>query len=550
MAGQGRAGGAVGRGSRSTARARPWVYGLLLTGLAVVAAWRIVAIAEADRTAASDPSHALRWKPGHPQALLTLAEQQLAEGRIDEAQASARRLLAAEPLEGRGFVILAQAEALRGQRRAAAGLYAIAARRRPRDLRAHAWLAEDFLVAGRHADALKHIDAILRVAPWQAGTVLPWLTRLAADPAFAGALARRLQSHPQWRPHLLSMLHGETDPRASDALMSALSRLGDLSESEAGEWIAQLLRQGRWTKAYGVWASRLEPKRDTLAMVFNGDFETPVAGPGFDWHRPAIAGVSTELVPAPGASGRVAHAVFRGRAVAQVNLEQPLLLAPGRYRFSARMRARALRSDSGLEWSLTCDGLAEPIAASERLAGSFEWREVSMEATVSHGCLGQWLRLRNPASSGLTQQISGEVWFDDVALQPQNERHGPAPGAASPVATDGVMRVGGAVLRVERGRTMVSRGSGFAAVEALTTLAVGDRVMVLDGSIASLDYGKGCRLRLSAADVHVVVASCPARSTDTDASTPVDAAQLAAKLDVARSILQDMDPRPPIPAGR
>lgn len=551
MVGERRSGGApFGHHMRTANRARTWACGLLLSGMALVAAWHIVAIAEADRTAASDPSHALRWRPGHPQALLNLSEQHLAGGRIDEAQASARRLLAVEPLEGRGFIILAQAEALRGQHHAAGVLYAIAARRSPRDLRSHAWLVEDFLVTGRYDEALDHIDVILRVAPWQASNILPWLTRLAADPAFAAALARRLHSHPSWRTHLLSMLHSEADPPASDAVFSAMSRLGDLSDREAAEWVAQLIRQGRWSKAYSVWASRLEPRPEKLAMVFNGDFEAPITGSGFDWRRAAVAGVSTELVAAPGTSGRVVHAVFRDRAVAQVDLEQPLLLAPGSYQFSARMRVRILRAETGLEWTLTCDGQAVPIAVSERIAGNFEWREVRMQVTVPQGCLGQWLRLRNPALSGVSQVMSGELWLDDVALQSHSERNGRETDAAPPVPELGARPAGGVVLRVDRGRILVSRGGGFAAVEDLTTLTAGDRVMVLDGALASLDYGEGCRRRLSAVDVHVVVAGCPALSTVADASAPVDAARLAATLDVGKAILQDMAPRPLVPAGR
>ena len=401
-------------------RARFWLLALVLMGLGVFAAYRIIAITQADRWAGKNPEVALQWMPRHPQALLTLAERQLAAGRIDEARATARRLLAVEPLEGRGFRVLAEAAAQQGHRAQALVLYRIAARRSPRDTPTRAWLTEHFLVTGDYPAALEQIDILLRTSPNQGATLLPLLAQLAVDPVFAADLVRVLQRRPQWRPGLLSTLQHAKDPRAADTVMFALRREGGLSEQEFDEWIAYLLRQGRWGEAYSRWAGTVDLKGGVLPLVYNGQFEQPVTGRGFDWRMPRIPGVSVEFVPDRSAKGLSAHAAFRGRPVPQVNLEQLLLLAPGAYRFSARVRADALRSDRGLEWSVACAGQAEPLATSERLEGTFGWRTVSMDMIVPvTDCPGQWLRLRNPAPSGSAQQVSGDIWFDDVAIQPQ-----------------------------------------------------------------------------------------------------------------------------------
>ena len=402
---------------------RAWLLALLLIAGGLFAAYRIVAVTQADRWALEDPQRALQWVPRHPMALLNLAGQQLHAGRVDDAQSTARRLLAVEPLEGCGFRILAEAAALQGDDDKALALYRIAAQRSPRDVPTSAWLTEHFLVAGDYPAALEQIDVILRTSPSYGATLLPLMAKLALDPVFAADLARVLEQRPRWRSRLLSTLHRSDDPRAADAVMSALRSEGGLSEAEFDEWIAYLLRQNRWGEAYSRWASSIDIEGGKLPLVYNGRFEQPVSGRGFDWRMTRIPGVSLEFVPDRSATGLSAHASFRGRPVPQVNLEQPLLLAPGEYRFTARMRADALRSDRGLEWNITCAGSAGSLASSDQVEGTFGWRTVGMDVTVPvTNCHGQWLRLRNPAPKGSAQQVSGDVWFDDVTIEPRINR--------------------------------------------------------------------------------------------------------------------------------
>jgi tetratricopeptide (TPR) repeat protein len=389
----------------------------VLVGFGLFAAWRIVAIAGADRWAHTDPAHALQWIPDHPQALLALAERQLAAGDVDAAAASARQLLAAAPLEGRAFRILAAITAGKGDAARALALYRIAERRSPRDTATRAWLFEHALRAGDYPAALAQVDALLRTSPKQGPVLLPMLARMAANPDFANALAQLLARRPPWRTPFLSTLQRSGDPRATDAVLSALRSEGGLQGTEFDDWIATLIRQGRWNEAYARWAGTLDLADRGLPLIYNGGFSQPPGGRGFDWRVLRIPGVSIEFEPDDDAGGFVAHATFRGRQVPQVNLEQPLLLAPGRYRFSARVRAASLRSERGLEWSVTCLGQRAPLAASGPIDGSFGWREVEMEIVVPEaGCPGQWLRLRNPVPAGSIQRVSGELWFDDVAL--------------------------------------------------------------------------------------------------------------------------------------
>jgi tetratricopeptide (TPR) repeat protein len=399
--------------------ARGWLPVAVLLAFVLFAAWRIVVIAGADNLADADPDRALHWLPDHPRALLALAERQLAADDVFIAADSARRLLAAAPLEGRAFRVLAEAASMQGDADRALVLYRIAERRSPRDLRTRAWLFEHALRAGDYPAALVQVDALLRTSPKQGRVLLPMLGQMAADPDFADALARLLATRPPWRGSLLSTLQRGKDPQATDAVLSALHREGGLDDAEFDGWIATLLRQERWGEAYGRWAGTLDLSDGVLPLVYNGGFAHAPSGRGFDWRTLRIPGVSIEFVPDRGADGLVAHTTFRGRAAPQVNLEQPLLLGPGSYRFSARVRAASLRSERGLEWTITCLGQRQPLAISEPLEGSFGWRQVEMDVVVPDSdCEGQWLRLRNPVPAGSIQRVRGEIWFDDVAMEP------------------------------------------------------------------------------------------------------------------------------------
>ena len=403
-------------------RQRKSIHVLLAAALlvgAVLAGWRVLSLQQADRWADKDPARALQWRADHPFALRRLAEQQLAAGKIDEASATARHLLRVEPLEGRGFRLLAEAAVHQGDLAQAQALYEIAARRSPRDVRTRAWLIEHSLVAGDYPAALQQVDALLRTSPGQSGVLMPLLAKLAADPTFATALAHTLTTRPPWRGGMLASLQQAEDPRSADQVLSALRSEQGLSDEEFDQWIASLIHQGRWGEAYSRWASTLQLDNGALPLIYNGQFEHLPTGRGFDWRLLRIPGVSLDFQADPDAEGQVARAVFRGRPVAQVNLEQPLLLGPGRYRFSAQMRAQALRSERGLEWAITCLGQPEPLATSPPLQGTFDWRSIEMDVVVPDtDCPGQWLRLRNPVPAGSIQQVSGELWFDDVAIQP------------------------------------------------------------------------------------------------------------------------------------
>ena len=399
---------------------RSSVMALLLAVLAV-AGWRTWTMMQADAAVArGDVAEALRWRPRHPEALLGQASQRLVVGDLGGARASARRLLAEEPAEGRAYRVLAQVAVAEKQDDHARTLYRIAARRAPRDLPSRAWLAQDALLRGDHVEAMAQIDRVLSLSPGAAASVFPVLVQLAGDPAFVEALADTLRHRPGWRPGLLAALRDPQagNPANADAVLGALQRRGGLDAEESAAWIESLLRDGRWGEAYARWAAPQVAGGRPLALLYNGDFAQAPGGQGFDWRQPPVAGAILQFEAAAGDAGRSLHARFLGRRIAGPLLEHALLLAPGDYRLGFRRRLDGLRSDNGLQWTLACAGQgSQLLARSQPLAGSRGWQAEQMAFTVpATGCIGQWLRFGNAGNTAAGQLVSGDLWIESMAI--------------------------------------------------------------------------------------------------------------------------------------
>lgn len=394
--------------------------GLVLVLLAL-AAWRNVGQMQAEALAEDQPERALAWRPQDPGALQALAERQLAAGDAAAAQATARRLLAAEPMHGPAYRLLAQAAERAGQADRLPALYALAARRAPRDIPTRAWLAQHHLTQGDFPQALEHIDRMLRLDPQRAPAIQRALVQLAQDPGFAEALAAALRQDPPWRGGVLSALgHPKTGhPGAAGQVMQALQDQGGLSAQEYAGWLDSLIAQGRWGEAYARWAAQVPKPGGQLPLIYNGGFEQPPSGAGFDWRVRRVPGVLVAFEQVAGTQGNAAHLQFLGRRTPGAGLEQALILSPGRYTLELRQRAEGLRSGLGLQWQVGCVGKGGVIGRSEPVEGSFGWQAMETQVTVpTAGCPGQWLRLVNPVGGGGAQQVAGQLWVDNVTMRP------------------------------------------------------------------------------------------------------------------------------------
>lgn len=393
---------------------------IAIIGIAILGwvGWTIVQVTRADALAHDDPEAALRIDADHPEALLRLARQQLGAKDYDAATATARHLLNVEPGQGNAFAVIALAAAGRGDADAQA-LTGIALRRAPRnlDIRTQAMVAA--LQKGDLDEAVRQLDAMLRLSPKRGTILFPAMAAQAIDPGFAAVLASTLARSPPWGPAFLAVLGSRGSQEAVDRIYSGLKEHGALSEAEVRLWLDRKLEDGRWGEAYAHWVGTLPQQPGTLSPVHDGGFENDPTSLGFDWRKGNVAGVFSSLEATPGASGtRAAHFHFIGRPTAGGDLRQALFLAPGRYALSLRAKAEFLHSDQGLQWIIRCQG-GPVVATLGPIEGSFDWRAMSVAFAVpSEQCPGQWLELQNPAVTGSAQQVTGDLWIDDIAIAP------------------------------------------------------------------------------------------------------------------------------------
>ncbi|MFO1453439.1 MAG: hypothetical protein U1F19_04015 [Lysobacterales bacterium] len=142
----------------------------------------------------------IRWqvwsgRPADPVARLQLTEQQRTGQDLASAAQTARQLLAHEPLSGQAFRELGMISDQRGDRAQAKKLFDIAARRAPRDLPTHAWLAQYTLRQHDYPGAMQQFDIVFRQAPERLARLAPALVQMAKEPTFADALAASLRTN-------------------------------------------------------------------------------------------------------------------------------------------------------------------------------------------------------------------------------------------------------------------------------------------------------------------------------------------------------------------
>lgn len=396
-----------------------------LAPLLALAAWRILSLGLADHYADAQPERALRWQPDHPEALIRAAEQALNDpAGLDRASALARRAATANPLDGRPYRILGAVAEQRGDTDRATQLYTLAVRHSPRDLPSLAWLMRHRLLEGRIDEGLTYLDAQLRVQPNLAGTLFP--TLIAALDASGGQLplAQTLAGNPRWRAGFLNRL--ARDARSTDAVTAVFEQLaatpGGLTDAERRAYVERLIRDHRWQQARRAWAAGLPAQhRPADQLVFDGGFELPAGGYGFDWRIDPIAGATIERLAGPGITGnRALYIEFQDRRVRFAHVRQLLTLAPGHYRLAARYRLDGLRNERGLNWTLQCaENPSARLGSSRRLTGSSPWSTLELDFDVpAENCGAQWLRLELAARIPAETQIGGRAWFDDITIIP------------------------------------------------------------------------------------------------------------------------------------
>ena len=391
-----------------------WVLGGLLAAVAVVGS---VSWIVADDLAYLDPPAALGMRAAHPMAMGSVAELEWALGRHDRAISLARGAVAAAPMNGAGYRVMAFLAESKGKTAQAVLLMRMALRRTPGDLTARRWLAEHAKADGHWIEALALQDRVLRQSPDEgAAWFEEWTARLR-DPAVRAAMQPVLDSAPPWREAFLAYYAQRASVRTDvDALMTSMRKI---SQAEGTNWVARLVADGQWTDAYARWmqlSGTAAATRVAAGAVVNSGFEMEPGLPPFDWSINAPSGVQAARSAPVGRPGKALRLQFLGRRAAFRGVQQTVLATPGPHTLHWAYRLDALTTPRGLRWVAACAGTGTELGASPLLAGDASWRDAHFAFEVPAGCPAVALRLELAARIPAETQAYGTAWFDDIRL--------------------------------------------------------------------------------------------------------------------------------------
>ena len=365
------------------------------------------------------PEHALAWKADHAAASLELGLNNFQRDPVLAAD-HLRRAIRANPADGRAYAALAVIHENRGDYAQASQLMQMAGRLSPQRSDVQLQVGAYFTRRGDTAQALTHLDTVLRHRDELRAKLFPELLKIVADTRNTFALAQLLRKPvPWWKDFFIYAA------RTSDevALVRHLYRLdagsNALPEEALRAYLQRLQKEGAWTEAWFVWLNSL-PK-DGLAQnayVYNGSFERPVSNVGFDWISHKDPSAVLEVATTYGTTGeRALYLVFKGMRSHFRHLSQYTLLPPGKYYLQGRVRPERLEAALGMQWILYCEGKNTRLAETETFRGSDQWTRFRTGFVVGTDCPVQKLQLELAGRIQLDYDVTGAIWFDDIAIE-------------------------------------------------------------------------------------------------------------------------------------
>ena len=399
-----------------------------LTVLSVVLAWRVLVTGLAEYYAGRDmpeaDAGALRWRSDQSAALyrrgLALAGRNpVAAMRLYQAAAWAN------PTDALVYLALAELQAGIGQPSIAIALAEIADTLGPMRTPVLARSAAFWLTQGRPDRTLARWDMLLRNRPEIAGQLYPLLLRWVENAETRPLLRSLLSDPPQWWDQFFAYVATKAVRLEAVAFLYRNRERGGRSPEAAEQkaYLERLWREGHWLEVYLAWLSGLDERQQQgLGNIYNGSFELPVTGLGFDWRISTPRGVLVEITETYGThGGKALHVAFNGQRVHFQHVWQSLYLEPGHYRLQGRVRPDGLRAERGLRWTVRCgESDDQLLAESPSFTGSDDWQLFTQEFTVPEAdCPVQWLRLELEGRAELDFEAQGGIWFDDLAISRQ-----------------------------------------------------------------------------------------------------------------------------------
>jgi hypothetical protein len=379
---------------------------------------------------------ALEWYPNHAvaqriDAVLRLPDftQETSAARVADALQGFRQAIKDSPLEVRAMARIASTDALsEATDSASPQLAALADRLAPVMPQVQRNLTAWALTSGQLDKAMSHVARTLLGEPSAGATLFPLIRSLMDDEAALGVLGSVAQDPRRYRWWLSFVRYLATDPEGLDALRTVVklrdeSSVWPLQADERAYYIGRLRKDGFIDEAYLYWVNGLDADQMLrLGYLYDGGFDQPFDNsPGFGWHASISprTGIIISRSDTYGSSNDASLRVsFSGKRVRFRHVYQHLMLPPGQYRLSGRVRPDQLEGRLGVGWVLSCDsGDTDLSYRSEPWLGTGEWRDFWFDILIPETCPSQILRLESVGSREVDHELQGTLWLDDLQIE-------------------------------------------------------------------------------------------------------------------------------------
>ncbi|MDQ1314392.1 MAG: hypothetical protein QG662_501 [Pseudomonadota bacterium] len=385
--------------------------------------WRIVLLGMASHQAQEleNPEAALKLDAHHPGAHLALGLRERTNNP-EAARAHLQASIDANPADGRAYAALGRLLEIRGEGEPARKAMETASRLSPQRSDVQMEVAAYWMRQGNLERALGHWNTVLRHRNDLHPQVFPELLLLASDPAHHAAFMALLKQPVPWWPAFFNHVASRAPKTNTVRVLYNLQLDGPNAPTPdmLRAYLARLQKEGDWLEAWFVWLNNL-PKEQLgkMGYLYNGSFETPLSGLGFDWIVENHPAVSLSTASTYDTSGeRALRVSFRGQRVQFQHLHQYLMLPPGNYSLKGRVRPDRLLVEKGMQWALYCVGKNKPLAVTGRFRGSEPWTHFRTAFDIpASGCPVQMLRLELAGTIRLDFDALGTIWFDSLVIE-------------------------------------------------------------------------------------------------------------------------------------
>ncbi len=292
-----------------------------------------------------------------------------------------------------------------------------------RDLTADEWLFNREISRGDYLNALGYADAVLRMHSDLQTKFFPALAVFTTNPQAFKALTDFLATSPPWRTWFLAQLSARlaNQGRLVQLYRTLSQSRNPPTKNELQPYLERLIKDADFEQAYQTWYTTLPPEQQAdKNHPFNRDFKFPLDGLPFNWELESISGADSKVVPIEGSGKPALRVQFSGARVHFANVKQLMLLPPGSYTFSGRVKTEALRTSRGLWWHIFCANKpTTSLAHTDLVVGTLPWTDFSARFEVpASDCKAQWLQLELPARIDPELKIEGQVWYQYLRITP------------------------------------------------------------------------------------------------------------------------------------